>query len=52
MTKIENALAWLYVKSWEDFGQHVLDEEELWNFGVKDLQYAFNGVFQQNKNDE
>ena len=52
MTKIENALAWLYVKSWEDFGQHVLDEEELWNFGVTDFQYAFNGVFQQNKNDE
>ena len=38
MTGIENALAWLYVKSWENFGQHVIGEQELWNFEVKDLE--------------
>ena len=52
MTKIENALAWLYVKSWENFGLHVLGEQELWNFGVEDLETAFTEVFFQRKKDE
>ena len=33
MTKVENALMWLYVKTWGLQGQHVIDKEELWNFG-------------------
>ena len=33
MTKIENALMWLYVKSWGLQGQHVIDRlnSEIWN---------------------
>ena len=51
MTGIENALAWLYVKSWENFGQHVIGEQELWNFEVKDLESALTGLVYQGKND-
>ena len=40
MTKTENALMWLYVKSWGHKGQHVLDNEQLWNFGGEDLEAA------------
>ena len=40
MTKMENALVWLYVKSWNHFGQHMLDEKSLWNFGGEDLEAA------------
>ena len=32
MTKVENALMWLYVKTWGLQGQHVIDKE-IWNFG-------------------
>ena len=44
MTKIENALLWLYVKSWNQFGQHVIDEKSLWNFGGEDLEAALTAV--------
>ena len=50
MTKIENALVWLYVKSWNKFGQHVLDEENLWNFGGEDLEAALMGFIYKKKN--
>ena len=40
MTKTENALMWLYVKTWGPKGQHVLDDENLWNFGGEDLDAA------------
>ena len=40
MTKIENALMWLYLKTWGLQGQHVLDKDELWNFGSEDLKTA------------
>ena len=33
MTKIENALIWLYVKTWGLQGHHVIEEDEMWNFG-------------------
>ena len=33
MTKAENALMWLYVKTWGLQGQHVIDKDEMWNFG-------------------
>ena len=52
MTKIENALVWLYVKSWGNFGQHVLDEQDLWNFGGEDLEAALMGLFLERKNDK
>ena len=40
VTKTENALMWLYVKTWGPKGQHVLDDENLWNFGGEDLDAA------------
>lgn len=52
MTKMENALCWLYVKSWNNFGQHVLDEEGLWNFGGEDLEAALMGLAYQRKQDK
>ena len=52
MTKIENALVWLYAKSWNSFGQHVLDEQDLWNFGGEDLEAALMGLTYKRKNDK
>ena len=40
MTKMENALMWLYAKSWGSHGQHVVEKTELWNFGSEDLELA------------
>ena len=44
MTKIENALIWLYVKTWGLQGQHVIDEDALWNFSGEDLESAIIGI--------
>ena len=38
MTKLENALVWLYIKTWGKFGDHVIKEKGLWNFGAVDLE--------------
>ena len=40
MTKLENALIWLYVKTWGKFGEHVIGEKDLWNFANSDLDTA------------
>ena len=40
MTNTENALMWLYVKTWGHKGQHILDDASLWNFGSEDLEVA------------
>merc|ERR1712150_55937 len=39
MTNIENALIWLYVKTWGKFGEHII-EQDLWNFTGNDLETA------------
>ena len=39
MTNLENALAWLYVKTWGKFGEHVI-KEDIWNFSANDLETA------------
>ena len=55
MAKIENALIWLYVKTWGLQGQHVIDEDALWNFGIEDLESALNTIVyprKKKKNDE
>ena len=44
MTKIENAFIWLYVKTWGLQGQHVIDEDALWNFGDEDLESALTRI--------
>lgn len=54
MTKMENAMIWLYVKTWGLHGQHVIDEDELWNFGGNDLESALTRIVyprKQNKMD-
>ena len=37
MTKLENALVWLYIKTWGKFGDHVIEQKALWNFNADDL---------------
>ena len=41
MTKLENALVWLYVKTWGKFGDHVIAQKDLWNFSADDLETVF-----------
>ena len=38
MTKLENVLVWLYVKTWGKFGDHVIKENALWNFSAEDFR--------------
>ena len=52
MTKIENALVWLYAKAWDNFGQHILDEQDLWNFDGDDLEAALMTLVFQRKCDK
>ena len=40
MTNLENALIWLYVKTWGSFGDNVIKEKELWTFSADDLRTA------------
>ena len=40
MTNLESALIWLYVKTWGQYGEHVIKEKDLWNFSVNDLETA------------
>ena len=44
MTKLENALIWLYVKTWGKFGDHIIAEKDLWNFADYDLERAIMGL--------
>ena len=44
MSNLENALVWLYVKTWGQFGDHVIKEKGLWNFGAQDLETAIMGL--------
>jgi len=43
-TKLENAMIWLYVKTWGMQGQHVIEEDVLWNFNGEDLESAIMGI--------
>ena len=43
MTKLENALIWLYVKTWGSFGEIDI-KEDLWNFTANDLETAIMGL--------
>ena len=44
MTKLENALIWLYLKTWGKFSDHVIDEKDLWNFSGEDLETVIMGL--------
>ena len=50
LTKIENALIWLYVKTWGLQGQHVIDEDAIWNFSGDDLELALIRIAYPRKN--
>ena len=38
MTKLENVLVWLYVKTWGKFGDHMIRENALWTFSAEDFR--------------
>ena len=40
MTTLENALVWLYVKTWGKFGDHMIAKTDLWKFHDCDLEKA------------
>ena len=44
MTKLENALIWLYVKTWGKFGDNIIEEKDLWNFDDVHLERAIVGL--------
>ena len=44
MTSLENALVWLYVKTWGKFGDHLIEEKDLWNFSASDLEKVITGL--------
>ena len=44
MTKLENALIWLYLKTWGKFGDHVINEKYLWNFSGNDLETVIMSI--------
>ena len=44
MTKLENALIWLYLKTWGKFGDRVIEEKDLWNFSGEDLETVIMGL--------
>ena len=44
MTNLENALVWLYVKTWGKFGDHLIKENDLWNFNASDLDTVIMGL--------
>ena len=44
MTNLENALIWLYVKTWGKFGDHVIEEKDLWTFSASDLETVVTGL--------
>ena len=44
MTNLENALIWLYVKTWGKFGDHLIKEKQLWHFSSSDLETVIMGL--------
>ena len=48
MTNIENALVWMYIKTWGLKGQHVI-EHDIWNFGKVDFDAAVMAVLYPRK---
>ena len=52
MTKLENALIWLYLKTWGKLGDHVIEEKDLWNFSGDDLEKAIMGLAFPRRNEK
>ena len=51
MTELENALIWLYVKTWGSHGE-VVTKEDIWNFTANDLETAIMGLAYPRKNEK
>ena len=49
MSKLENALVWLYIKTWGKFGDHVINEKYLWRFDAENLKVAIMSLAYPNK---
>ena len=52
MTTLENALVWLYVKTWGKFGDHVIEKTDLWKFNGDDLEKAITKLAFPRKNEK
>ena len=52
MSKIENALIYLYVQTWGLHGEHILEQSGLWKFEAKDFQMAIMTTAYPDKNEE
>ena len=52
MTNLENALVWLYVKTWGKFGDHVMKETSVWSFGAQHLEAAIMGLAYPRKKEQ
>ena len=52
MTKHENALIWLYCKTWGKFGDHVIEKTDLWKFNGDDLEKAIMRLTFPRKNEK
>lgn len=52
MTMHENALVWLYLKTWGKFGDHVIKEKGLWNFNDGDLETVIMSLSFPRKNEK
>ena len=48
----ENALVWLYLKTWGKFGDHVIKEKGLWNFNDGDLETVIMSLSFPRKNEK
>ena len=49
MSNLENALVWLYIKTWGKFGDHVIKEKDLWKFDAEHLEAAIMGLTHPSK---
>ena len=52
MTSLENALVWLYVKTWGKFGDHLMKEKGIWSFGDHHLETAIMGLAYPRKKEQ
>jgi len=52
MTQLENALVWLFMKTWGKFGDHVIEKTDLWKFNGDDLEKAIMRITFPRKNEK
>ena len=52
MTQLENALVWLYVKTWGKFGDHMIEKTDFWKFNGDELEKAITKLAFPRKNEK